>query len=64
MLIGTPLHVRGENYCPDHYWSGSATTRVYLLEDVATVEVDLVIGVNFISCVGSAMIAFVLYSPE
>ena len=46
------------------YWSGSAATSVYLLEGAATEEVDLVVGVNFISCDGSAMIAFVLYSPE
>lgn len=64
MLIGTPLHVRGENSCPDHYSSGSAAMSVYLLEGAAMEEVDLVVGVNFISCNGSAMIAFVLYSAE
>ena len=48
MLIGTSFHVRGENSCPDHYWSGSAAMSVYLLEGAATEEVDLVIDVLFI----------------
>ena len=41
ILIGTPLHIQGENSCSKLYWSGSSVTKLcrYLVECIASLPV-------------------------
>jgi hypothetical protein len=50
---------------PGRFRPDVATTtrgRVSLLEGIAAEEIDLVVGINFISCNGSPVVIYVMYS--
>lgn len=52
------------NLCLGHLWSNSVTAEsgcLFLLEGVATKQVDLAVGVYFIFCNGLTTVAFVMY---